>query len=485
MIQKIINIKNIGKFKDCNPHGAILWSQTTAIYADNGSGKTTFTQLLKSLRGGIDQDRLVNRKTFGTNAQTRMQASILTTDNGVYKLNTRWDKNIDDIVAFDSFYIEDNVYVISLGNSVAGEPGTFAEIVLGKDLRAMIEQLAVIRNKIAQLKSSIDRLNTKAQKNKFEGINDPILERKLQAKRQNKAELEEEFNALDRTINTKAEEFGVPYVETINKYLKRFGTNIQISNLNKKDSHFIYSVKINDIKVRGSKNSISLKRTLSEGEKNCLAFAFFLARLDLSQNIKDQIVVFDDPISSLDSRRRSITLTILSSLASRVKQLVILSHDIHFIKDYCDRNTTTKTLCIKETGNGSIIEEFDTKESNRTGIFLDVEKIRDFSIDGSSAGLDPRDVIRCIRPTLEGLLRIKFIGLLNDKEWLGNFLNKIREADNNSPFYRYKDIIIDIEDLNDYTKAYHHSNPTLIEAQINENELKQKCKDTLDLILKI
>lgn len=482
MIQKIINIKNIGKFKDCNPHGSILWSQTTAIYADNGSGKTTLTQIIKSMRGGYDELNLSVRKTF--DSTDNMQAKFLLSEDGIFNLNTRWDKKKREIVVFDSFYIDDNVYVISLGDPTT-TLGSFAEIVLGKDFISNIEQIRFLGHKTKNLGVAIRHLRSKMRSNQKEGISDDSIAEAIAKKIELKNNLNMQKKKLAESLIHLSETYGVSYIDKINKYLKRLGTGIKLSRLVRRGNLFVYHIQINEISVRDTQNNVSLKKTLSEGEKNCLAFAFFLARLDLLPDLKEQIVVFDDPISSLDSRRRAMTLSILCHLATRVKQLIILSHDINFIKDYCDRNSTTKTLCIKETSNGSIIEEFDTKASNRTGIFLDVEKIRAFSIDGSSARLDPRDVIRCIRPTLEGLLRIKFMGLLNDKEWLGNFLNKIREADSNSPFYRYKDIIIDIEDLNDYTKAYHHSNPTFIEAQINENELKQKCKDTLDLILKI
>jgi wobble nucleotide-excising tRNase len=43
---------------------------------------------------------------------------------------------------------------------------------------------------------------------------------------------------------------------------------------------------------------------LSLGDKSALAFAFFLARLENDPKRFEQIVVFDDPLSSLDSCRR-------------------------------------------------------------------------------------------------------------------------------------------------------------------------------------
>lgn len=56
MIHKIIEIQNCGRFLDYKPSEKEygwngFFSQKNTIYAENGSGKTTFTQILKSLSG--------------------------------------------------------------------------------------------------------------------------------------------------------------------------------------------------------------------------------------------------------------------------------------------------------------------------------------------------------------------------------------------------------------------------------------------------
>jgi wobble nucleotide-excising tRNase len=41
MIRKILKLKNVGLFQDTTPHGTADLAQVTAIYADNGRGKST------------------------------------------------------------------------------------------------------------------------------------------------------------------------------------------------------------------------------------------------------------------------------------------------------------------------------------------------------------------------------------------------------------------------------------------------------------
>lgn len=87
-------------------------------------------------------------------------------------------------------------------------------------------------------------------------------------------------------------------------------------------------MKINGAQVRNDSESISLRRTFSEGEKNAIAFSFFLSRLKIKKNLENTIVVFDDPITSFDYKRRNSTKIKLAAIAKRCNQFFLLSHDI-------------------------------------------------------------------------------------------------------------------------------------------------------------
>ncbi|UZD24182.1 hypothetical protein [Algoriphagus halophytocola] len=129
MIHKIVHIKNLGRYKQfvsSNENWDGVLSKVNAIYADNGSGKTTFTQLIKSLKG--DFQRIVKRRSFGVNEKI----DVLLIDDNHKQLKftgSKWNKTINDIEVFDTYYIDSNVYLITLGN--LDKRGTFFEIVVG------------------------------------------------------------------------------------------------------------------------------------------------------------------------------------------------------------------------------------------------------------------------------------------------------------------------------------------------------------------
>lgn len=67
---------------------------------------------------------------------------------------------------------------------------------------------------------------------------------------------------------------------------------------------------------------------LSEGEQRAIAIASFLAEVKLGKGLGG--IVFDDPVSSLDHRRRSHVASRLVEEA-KLRQVIVLTHDIYFL----------------------------------------------------------------------------------------------------------------------------------------------------------
>lgn len=67
---------------------------------------------------------------------------------------------------------------------------------------------------------------------------------------------------------------------------------------------------------------------LSEGEQRAIAIASFLAEIKLSKG--NGGIVFDDPVSSLDHRRRWEVAERLAE-ESKVRQVIVFTHDIYFL----------------------------------------------------------------------------------------------------------------------------------------------------------
>lgn len=72
----------------------------------------------------------------------------------------------------------------------------------------------------------------------------------------------------------------------------------------------------------------SAKDILSEGEQRAIAIASFLAEVNLGKGRGG--VVFDDPVSSLDHRRRWHVAKRLAEEAQQ-RQVIVLTHDIYFL----------------------------------------------------------------------------------------------------------------------------------------------------------
>jgi hypothetical protein len=67
---------------------------------------------------------------------------------------------------------------------------------------------------------------------------------------------------------------------------------------------------------------------LSEGEQRAVAIASFLAEVKLGKGLGG--IVFDDPVSSLDHRRRSHVASRLVEEAKH-RQVIVFTHDIYFL----------------------------------------------------------------------------------------------------------------------------------------------------------
>ena len=76
-----------------------------------------------------------------------------------------------------------------------------------------------------------------------------------------------------------------------------------------------------------------LAKNLSEGEKTAIAFVYFTINLeDKDFDLKEGIVIIDDPISSLDSSSIFQAFAFLQNAVENAQQIFILTHDFNFLK---------------------------------------------------------------------------------------------------------------------------------------------------------
>jgi hypothetical protein len=96
---------------------------------------------------------------------------------------------------------------------------------------------------------------------------------------------------------------------------------------------------------------------------------------------------------------------------------------------------------------------------------------------------DLRAIARSIRPFLEGLLRCHFPGHFLPGEWLGDFLGKVRNADEASGLQHAKADLEELDAINGYSKKYHHQQNANADSEpISCDELHGYVKRTLRLV---
>lgn len=107
MIEKVLSIKNVGRFRDYSARKDVAFRKLTLIFAENGQGKTTLCAILRSLKTG-NPEFILERKTLGSGNPPSVQIR-LTGDTASYS-NGAWENPQPNIAIFDSAFVHANVY---------------------------------------------------------------------------------------------------------------------------------------------------------------------------------------------------------------------------------------------------------------------------------------------------------------------------------------------------------------------------------------
>jgi len=294
------------------------------------------------------------------------------------------------------------------------------------------------------------------------------------------------------------------YGQKINEYLKKFNVEFEIGKIEggfkglSKEPYAEYAIRMagEDIKFENDDGSYSVKHTLSEGDKSTLALAFFLARLHLDPNLKDKLLILDDPLSSLDTSRRSRTIECICDLSGKVKQTIVLSHNDNFVYKLFISNEFRGAQTLQIIDNG-IIAPWDLEGAMQHEYFATLAKIESYMADGSSLTKDQAK--RLIRIALENDLKFRFHRVLKkpavtpdgrtlEPVRLGTNLGTMIEKLRYSPCsFRESDkelVIKELFRLNDYSRPSQHgtADHPFTGADDDVSEIQTYLKSTLDII---
>jgi len=233
----------------------------------------------------------------------------------------------------------------------------------------------------------------------------------------------------------------------INAFLRKANASFRIDDAETSymggSANTQYSIVVNErtIEIGNAVTDVGkqgFRNVLSEGDKNTLAFAFFISRLQNDSNIADSTVVIDDPISSLDEHRRRATSKAVCNLIESANQVFVLSHSPTFLGRVWDdikRDHDPSFFEIKKTGEKtSELTPLSSDELNRkrqSQYFDRVDKL--FAYADRREG-KPSEVGKLIRPVLEGYLRRRFPKEYGREEKsIGKFIELVEQADQGSP----------------------------------------------------
>jgi wobble nucleotide-excising tRNase len=106
MIERIQLLRNIGQFDSVNPNPQTSFSKLTLVYAENGRGKTTLANILRSLATG--NSILINeRRRLGAQHEPHI---IINVNSQPYIFqNGSWSNLLSAITVFDDNFVAQNV----------------------------------------------------------------------------------------------------------------------------------------------------------------------------------------------------------------------------------------------------------------------------------------------------------------------------------------------------------------------------------------
>ncbi len=280
------------------------------------------------------------------------------------------------------------------------------------------------------------------------------------------------------------------YETAVNLYLQRFNAGFRLGNVAVANTRAgpacNYSVVINNTPVTiggaAATTGPSFRNTLSSGDRNTLALAFFFACLDQDPDLARQVVVIDDPITSLDDHRSLTTVQEVRRLVERTSQVIVLSHNKSFLCrlwEGAPPNLRT-ALDVARDGAASTIRPWDVTQD-----CISEHDHRHALLRGylQTAAGNAREVARAIRPTVEAYLRVACPEHFPPGTLLGPFRHLCEQRVGTPQEILDRATADELRDITEYANRFHHdTNPAWETEVINDAELRGFVQRTLAFI---
>lgn len=359
---------------------------------------------------------------------------------------------------------------------------------LSNTLLARNDAIRVVKERasganVATLSSDLEKLT--AVKARHEPATAALCDDYLSEKAK-KAETEKLRTAARAALDQYRKDIFPAYEAAINDYLARFNAGFRLGSVasvnNRGGSSATYNVLINNVEVAlTGDGGPSFKNTLSAGDRNTLALAFFFASLDQDARLSHKLVVIDDPMTSLDEHRRLTTIQEMQRLYDRVSQMVVLSHSKSFLCSIWEGadKATRSAMRIARDGHSSKLATWDIRRDSVTQHDRRHQLVRDYIRTGDDA--NEREVAAALRPILEAFMRVAHPERFPPGSLLGPFIEVCRQRHGQADEVLSPADTDELRALLDYANRFHHdTNPAWETAEINDQELVSFATRTLN-----
>lgn len=298
--------------------------------------------------------------------------------------------------------------------------------------------------------------------------------------------LTERLNVLRTEINNSSLELLNDYQASINQLLKSFGVEFRINKVERKvdtarKDSLVFNIDLKGMVFdpSGSRNiPYSLSNTLSSGDKSTLAFALFMARLQHA-DLSNTIIVFDDPISSLDYFRKQQTSKQISAITKKAKQVIVLTHSMEFTKLFGHMPVKSKYFKLFKADSmaGVALIPYDKLSDMCVSKHNEEHEIL-ITYLSTPALVKRLDVLKSIRSYVETKLCIYLPELATLRPpTLGNFIQHLRDKKIEQSY------MDELELINDSIVIENHGGDPIADDHNNltDDELRNLCRLALEL----
>lgn len=310
--------------------------------------------------------------------------------------------------------------------------------------------------------------------------------------------LKSEREANITKLNTYSAGVFASHQNKINEILEKLGADFRIEELEEKtDRRKVGGVHCgfklvffgsHSVVTEDGEDGYRINNTLSHGDKNLLALAFFVATLWNDPELDRKIIVVDDPVSSLDYDRKCATVGLFTDLRNEAglepKQLIILTHDRPLLKEIGKHPWFSDGKYLQLVNAGKTLDgrkKSDMEDMNITDFLMSEDMKRQERIKHIAEDNDPipPSALDDCRPILESLMKQKYWNELKqviaERGSLGTFVDKLEELGiyDGSRAAEFRALAPKLHDP-------HHASPES-QSQPSDGDIRHTAKETLRL----